>query len=111
LILGLYVLPARRTLGVVAIVLIGFVASLALEAGQLALPERFASFTDVLVETLGTLWGALLARSIASPSPSRPRVPLSPAVEIDHLRGLLPSPSNQADKDTPDREPPLRLYP
>jgi glycopeptide antibiotics resistance protein len=111
LILGLYVLPARRTLGVVAIVLIGFVASLALEAGQLALPDRFASFTDVLVETLGTLWGALLARSIASPSPSRPRVPLSLAVEIDHLRGLLPSPSNQADKDTPDREPPLRLYP
>jgi glycopeptide antibiotics resistance protein len=112
LILGLYVLPARRLIGVVGIVLIGFVASLTLEAGQLALPGRFASFTDVLVETLGCLWGALLARSIHTPGPSRlvrrpPRY-----VPIDHLRGLLPAPTSEPDDDAPtDREPPLRLYP
>jgi VanZ family protein len=60
--LALGVFVPERGHGIAPAVLVGLLASAILEAGQLALPGRFASFTDVLVETTGAWLGAVLAR-------------------------------------------------
>lgn len=60
--LAVGVFPPNRALGLVATGFLGLLASTLLEAGQLALPGRYASLTDVVVETIAAMVGAVAAR-------------------------------------------------
>lgn len=67
-------LLARRGGSTLAGLLAGLALSAALEVGQLGLPTRYASVTDVLVETSGAWLGCCLARRLAT-ALSNPDVP------------------------------------
>jgi glycopeptide antibiotics resistance protein len=67
-------LLARRGRSTLAGFLAGLALSTALEVGQLGLPTRYASVTDVLVETSGAWLGCFLARRLATVL-SHPDVP------------------------------------
>jgi VanZ family protein len=60
--LAVGVFPPNRALGLVAAGFLGLLASTLLEAGQLALPGRYASLTDVVVETIAAMVGAVAAQ-------------------------------------------------
>jgi glycopeptide antibiotics resistance protein len=67
---GLFLAPVfrqadRRLAGLVA-VLLGAILATTFEAGQLFLPSRYASVTDVLLETLGLWLGFVLARRVVA---------------------------------------------
>jgi VanZ family protein len=60
--LGLRVFSPKKRWTIIPTVLIGSLTSFVLEAGQLALPGRYASFSDIAVETVATFVGAYVAR-------------------------------------------------
>jgi hypothetical protein len=61
--------PRSRAGNVVWTVAAGVIISLAIELTQVWLPNRTSSATDLFCNTLGTLLGALVARSIPSTTP------------------------------------------
>jgi hypothetical protein len=51
----------RRAVKLIFAIFVGFVLSLAIEASQVFMPDRFSQFSDLLLNTSGALAGALLA--------------------------------------------------
>jgi glycopeptide antibiotics resistance protein len=67
---GLFLVPVYRQadarLGGLLVVLLGAMLTTTFEAGQLFLPSRYASVTDVLLETLGLWLGFVVARRVVA---------------------------------------------
>jgi glycopeptide antibiotics resistance protein len=73
---GVFLAPLRRQadqrLAGFLVVLLGAMLATIFEAGQLFLPNRYASVTDVLLETFGLWLGFVVAcRVVAAPAPDR----------------------------------------
>jgi glycopeptide antibiotics resistance protein len=66
LFLALLRLPTDQRLAGLFVVLLGAMLATTFEAGQLFLPTRYASVTDVLLETLGFWLGFVVARRVVA---------------------------------------------